>query len=185
MSKIESCVTYGVWGYDFVVGDDDRLYLTWVAGVYKEGVPQPFKALMFSRSDDAGRTWSKPIWINDLEEGQRIILAVSMPGLAKDIEIISEVTQKVSAMKKDEPHTYGVRWLNFTEKKLEAIEKGEAIPAPNKELGRPAKKTKVVKKVKKKNAANGDSIASKLGRIVPAKKAAPKKAAKKNFLGLN
>jgi hypothetical protein len=71
VSRLPSSVAYGVWGYDLEVGDGDTLYLTWVAAVYKADSPSPFKALMFSRSDDGGRSWTKPIWINDVEEDQR------------------------------------------------------------------------------------------------------------------
>ncbi|MHC4714807.1 MAG: sialidase family protein [Planctomycetota bacterium] len=71
ISRLSSFVTYGVWGYDLDVGEGDTLYLTWVSAVYKADSPSPFKALMFSRSDDGGRSWTAPKWINDLEEDQR------------------------------------------------------------------------------------------------------------------
>ncbi len=56
------------------------------------------------------------------EEGQRIILAIKLPG--KNVEIISEVIQKVSNGDEGAPNTYGIRWLNFTEKKLTKVMEG-------------------------------------------------------------
>lgn len=76
VAKITSPITYGVWGYDMAVDADGGLYMTWVCGMYKADSPSPFKAVMFSRSDDGGRTWSTPIVVNDLKQGQR-----SMPSM--------------------------------------------------------------------------------------------------------
>ena len=80
VSRIKSVVTYGVWGYDMAVGEGGRLYLTWVCGVYEAEKPSPFKAIMFSRSDDGGRSWTKPKWVNDLKEGQRSGPAMAVRG---------------------------------------------------------------------------------------------------------
>jgi len=78
-ARIPSFVTYGVWGYDLAVGKDDSLNLTWVAGVYDQASPVPFKAIMFSRSEDGGRSWTPPLQVSDVAEGQRRqpVLAVS------------------------------------------------------------------------------------------------------------
>jgi hypothetical protein len=71
IARIPSFGTYGVWGYDLAIDEDDRLYFTWVAAIYEATTPQPFKAIMFSRSDDYGRTWTEPIYVNDVATGQR------------------------------------------------------------------------------------------------------------------
>lgn len=80
IARIPSFGTYGVWGYDLAIGEDDRLYFTWVAGVYDADKPQPFKAIMFSRSDDGGRTWTEPIYVNDVAIGQRWFPVMSVWG---------------------------------------------------------------------------------------------------------
>lgn len=79
ISRIPSFVTYGVWGCDLAIGEDDSLYFTWVAAVYDANMRQPFKAIMFSRSDDGGRSWTEPIYVNDILAGQRWhpVMAVS------------------------------------------------------------------------------------------------------------
>ncbi len=79
ISRIPSFITTGVWGYDLVTDENDRLYATWVAAVYGEESPSPFKAIMFSRSDDGGRSWTEPVHVNDVEKGQRWqpVMAVS------------------------------------------------------------------------------------------------------------
>jgi len=77
IAGITSPVTYGVWGYSSAAGADGALCLTWVSSMYRPDSPSPFKAVMFSRSDDAGRTWRDPVVVNDLKEGQR-----SMPSMA-------------------------------------------------------------------------------------------------------
>jgi len=78
-ASIPSSVTYGVWGYDLALGEDDGLYLTWVATLYDAERRRPHKAIMFSRSTDGGRSWEEPVAISDSREGQRHrpVLAVS------------------------------------------------------------------------------------------------------------
>jgi hypothetical protein len=80
IARIPSFGTYGVWGYDLAIGEDDRLYFTWVAGIYQADRPQPFKAIMFSRSDDYGRTWTEPIYVNDIPMGQRSLPVMAVRG---------------------------------------------------------------------------------------------------------
>ena len=63
------------------------------------------------------------------------------------LEIISEVMQKVDAPAEGKPNTYGVRWLNFTERKLVRLENGEDL-SPAKPKKAPAKKSKKVQKKK-------------------------------------
>jgi hypothetical protein len=70
-ARIPSHVTYGVWGYDLTTDGRDGLCLTWVASTYKEGSPSPFKVVMFSRSDDGGLTWTEPVRVSDIAQGQR------------------------------------------------------------------------------------------------------------------
>ncbi len=54
----------------------------------------------------------------DLQEGERIILLVKFKTTDRTIQIISEIIQRKSAQEEGKPNTYGIRWLNFTEKKL-------------------------------------------------------------------
>ncbi len=71
ISRISSFVTYGVWGYDLAIDERDNLCMTWVAGIYEADTPQVFKAIMFSRSSDGGRSWTEPVYVNDSQKGQR------------------------------------------------------------------------------------------------------------------
>ena len=71
VSTVPSFVTYGVWGYDLAVDESDNLYITWVAGLYEPDSPQPFKAIMFSRSDDGGYSWTAPVRASGPTTGQR------------------------------------------------------------------------------------------------------------------
>ncbi len=71
VSTVPSCVTYGVWGYDLAIDEGDSLYITWVAALYEPDSPQPFKAIMFSRSDDGGFSWTEPVRASDPTTGQR------------------------------------------------------------------------------------------------------------------
>jgi hypothetical protein len=79
VGRIPSQVTYGVWGHDLAAGDGERLYATWVAAIRPADSPQPYKAVMFARSDDAGRSWISPIQVNGGTLGQRRqpVIAVS------------------------------------------------------------------------------------------------------------
>jgi len=79
ISRIPSFITNGVWGYDLIVDGNEGLYVTWVAAIYGEASPSPFKAIMFSRSHDGGRSWTEPIYVSDVETGQRWqpVMAVS------------------------------------------------------------------------------------------------------------
>ncbi|GAH72852.1 unnamed protein product, partial [marine sediment metagenome] len=80
VSRIPSFVTYGVWGYDLAIGEDGSLYFTWVAAVYDANTRQPFKAIMFSRSDDYGYTWTEPTYVNDVLAGQRWHTVMTVSG---------------------------------------------------------------------------------------------------------
>ncbi len=71
VSTVPSFVTYGVWGYDLAIDESDSLYITWVAALYEPDSPQPFKAIMFSRSDDGGFSWTEPVRASDATTGQR------------------------------------------------------------------------------------------------------------------
>jgi len=71
IATIPSFVTYGVWGYDLAIDERDNLFLTWVASVYRIDTRMSFKAIMFSRSNDGGKTWTEPVYVNELREGQR------------------------------------------------------------------------------------------------------------------
>jgi len=72
VSDIPSFVTYGAWGFDLAVDESDRLYLTWVASVYDAESRRGFKGVLFSRSDDGGRSWTEPVRVNDSLQGQRM-----------------------------------------------------------------------------------------------------------------
>jgi len=85
ISRIPSHITYGVWGRDLAIDAGDRLYVTWVAGLYKEDSPQPFKAVMFSRSNDGGRSWGEPIRVSSATAGQRRHPVIAVWG--KDVYI--------------------------------------------------------------------------------------------------
>ncbi len=54
----------------------------------------------------------------DLQEGERIILRVKFQTTDQTLQIISEIIQKKAAEEEGQPNTYGIRWINFTEKKL-------------------------------------------------------------------
>ena len=45
--------------------------MTWVAAVYEAGSPSPFKAILFSRSDDGGNSWTDPEEVSGATSGQR------------------------------------------------------------------------------------------------------------------
>jgi hypothetical protein len=79
VSNVPSFVTYGAWGFDLAVDEKDRLYLTWVASVYDAESRRVFKAIMFSRSADRGKTWTAAVRVSDPQSGQRMnpTLAVS------------------------------------------------------------------------------------------------------------
>ena len=79
IARIPSHVTYGVWGYDLAINKDDRLHMTWVAALRKADSPQPFKAVLFSRSDDGGHSWTDPVQVSGATTGQRRnpVIAVS------------------------------------------------------------------------------------------------------------
>ncbi len=80
ISSIPSFVTYGVWGHDLAIDERDNLYLTWVAGVYDVNTPKTFKAIFFSRSDDSGKSWTDPVYVNDSLTGQRWMPRVAVSG---------------------------------------------------------------------------------------------------------
>jgi hypothetical protein len=84
LSRIPSHVTYGVWGYDLATDGRGGLCLTWVAAMYRKDSPSPFKAVMFSRSDDGGATWTEPVRVSDISRGQRrnSVLAASGTNVA-------------------------------------------------------------------------------------------------------
>ena len=69
--RIPSHVTYGVWGSDLAADERDGLCFTWAATLHKADSPIPFKAIMFSRSDDGGRTWGEPARVSQATTGQR------------------------------------------------------------------------------------------------------------------
>jgi hypothetical protein len=83
VARVPSYATTGVWGHDLAIDGEDRLYLTWVAGVYDAATRIPLKTVMFARSDDGGRTWTKPVGASDATSGQRRnpALAVSAANL--------------------------------------------------------------------------------------------------------
>ncbi|MFO8057563.1 MAG: hypothetical protein R6V10_09720 [bacterium] len=54
----------------------------------------------------------------DLQEGERIILVIKFKTNDRTIRIVSEIIQKIPAEEEGKPNTYGIRWLNFTAKKL-------------------------------------------------------------------
>ncbi len=56
-----------------------------------------------------------------LKENERIILAITIQDVEKQVEIICDIIQKVPAEEEGKPNTYGVRWCNFTEKKLSKL----------------------------------------------------------------
>ena len=66
----------------------------------------------------------------DFTEGDRIILAFSIPETPEPVEIISEVIHKAENGSPGESGTYGVRWLNFTERKLEKLLKDPTSNVP-------------------------------------------------------
>ncbi|HUT55030.1 MAG TPA: hypothetical protein VM658_16690 [bacterium] len=66
----------------------------------------------------------------DLKESERIILAVAITAPAQNVEIIGEIIQKIDANEEGASHTYGVRWLNFTERKLARLENKAKNPEP-------------------------------------------------------
>ena len=78
--KIPSHVTYGVWGFDSAIGENDALYMTWTASLRKEDSPAPFKAVMFSRSNDGGRTWTAPVPVSSATTGQRRQPSIALSG---------------------------------------------------------------------------------------------------------
>jgi len=80
ISTIPSFVTYGVWGYDLAIDGSDSLYLTWVAAVYDAETRVPFKAVMFARSQDGGRSWTEPVQVNDSRVGQRHEVGLAVHG---------------------------------------------------------------------------------------------------------
>ena len=80
VATVPSFGTYGVWGYDLAADKQGRLFLTWVAGVYPADNPQPFKAILFSRSDDGGRVWTDPVYVSDVATGQRRNPAMAVKG---------------------------------------------------------------------------------------------------------
>jgi HEAT repeat protein len=73
----------------------------------------------------------------DFSENERIMLSIKIPDLDKPIEIIGEIIQIVPADRGGAANTYGVRWLNFTEKKLSRLEAKEE--APKKKKAAPAR----------------------------------------------
>jgi len=80
LSNIPSFVTYGAWGYDLAIDERDNLYLTWVASLYDVNKRRSFKAIMFSRSENAGNSWSEPVYVNDFLKGQRGMPEVAASG---------------------------------------------------------------------------------------------------------
>ena len=71
IARIPSRMTYGVWGYDLAVDERDGLHMTWVATLYQADSPQPFKAILYSRSDDGGHNWIEPKQVSAATIGQR------------------------------------------------------------------------------------------------------------------
>lgn len=80
ISTIPSFVTYGVWGYDLAIDEKDNLYFCWVASIYDTNTLIPFKAIMFSRSDDQGASWTEPLYVNASQTGQRSNPKVAVSG---------------------------------------------------------------------------------------------------------
>jgi hypothetical protein len=80
ISRVPSYVTYGVWGYDVANDGHDNIYLTWVAALRKSDTAESFKAIMFSRSDDGGRSWTGPVRVSDATSGQRRNPVVAVSG---------------------------------------------------------------------------------------------------------
>ena len=76
----------------------------------------------------------------DFREGQKIIIAAMLPEFPEPVEIVSEIIQQIKATAQDQPHTYGVRWINFNERKLRRLTGEESPPQTNKEA-KPKKAT--------------------------------------------
>ena len=90
ISSIPSFVTYGVWEYDLVIDAAGRLSMTWVAAVYDAEARRPFKAVMFARSDAAGRTWTEPVRVSRLTVNQRRNPAMAVSGDAVHMAWLDE-----------------------------------------------------------------------------------------------
>jgi len=87
----------------------------------------------------------------DMNEGERIILDIKILDSGQNVEVVSDIIQKVPAQQQGAANAYGVRWVNFTEKKLQRLtDKGpddkKPQPAPAK---KPAEKKAPEKPVKK------------------------------------
>ena len=80
ISRIRSRMTYGVWGCDLAIDSQDNLCMTWVSTGRETDNPQPFKAIMFSRSDDGGRTWTEPRCVSKATTGQRHSPVIAVSG---------------------------------------------------------------------------------------------------------
>jgi len=80
LARIPSHVAYGVWGYDLAIDAEDRLYLVWVAAVHNAETRIPLKTVLFSRSDDGGRTWTAPVGVSDAKAGQRRHCVIAVGG---------------------------------------------------------------------------------------------------------
>jgi BNR repeat-like domain len=71
VGRIRSHLTYGAWGYDLAIDGQGNLSMTWVAALRNSPNPVPFKAVLYSRSGDGGRTWTKAIRVSTPATGQR------------------------------------------------------------------------------------------------------------------
>ena len=96
VGRIPSHVTYGVWGYDSAMGENNALYMTWTASLRREDSAAPFKAILFSRSDDGGVSWTAPVPVSSARTGQRMSPSMAVSGDSVHIAWLDETRRGIA-----------------------------------------------------------------------------------------
>ena len=78
IAAVKSSVTYPAWGCD-LTSDGEGLHLAWIASMYDPQERRPYKAIMYARSTNGGRSWTAPACVSKAA-GQRRAPAIAADG---------------------------------------------------------------------------------------------------------